>query len=121
MNNRRNLLFLLPAAVLAIAASEPVQAQSKKGDAKRTVKGLVMNKNEEPLPRAVVQLKNTRTLQVKSFIADAQGAYHFHGLDPNIDYQLQAQYQGQTSRKRTVSTFDSREEVIYNLTVETGN
>jgi hypothetical protein len=84
----------------------------------RSVKGLVTDQAERPLPEAVVQLKNTRTLQVKSFIADEKGQYYFHGLDPNVDYELRAQYEGVSSRPHKVSSFDAKREVIYNFTLE---
>jgi hypothetical protein len=82
------------------------------------VKGLVTTEEEVPLPGAVVQLKNTRTLQVKSFIADSQGSYYFHGLDPATDYELKARYQEESSKTRTVSSFDGRDEVIFNFEIK---
>ena len=84
----------------------------------KSVKGLVTDQAERPLPEAVVQLKNTKTLQVKSFIADENGSYYFHGLDPNVDYELKAQHEGFSSRAHTLSSFDDRREVIYNFALE---
>ena len=84
----------------------------------RSVKGLVTDQAERPLPEAVVQLKNTKTLQVKSFITDEKGQYYFHGLDPNVDYEVKAQYEGISSRAHTVSSFDAHNEVIYNFALE---
>jgi hypothetical protein len=86
--------------------------------ATRSVKGLVTDQAERPLPEAVVQLKNTKTLQVKSFITDEKGQYYFHGLDPNVDYEVKAQYEGISSRAHTVSSFDAHNEVIYNFALE---
>lgn len=84
----------------------------------KSVKGLVTDQAERPLPEAVVQLKNTKTLQVKSFIADENGSYYFYGLDPNVDYELKAQHEGFSSRAHTLSSFDDRREVIYNFALE---
>jgi hypothetical protein len=86
--------------------------------ATRSIKGSVADQAERPLPEAVVQLKNMKTLQVKSFIADVKGHYYFHGLDPNVDYELKAQYEDVSSRVHTVSSFDAQGEVIYNFTLE---
>ena len=86
--------------------------------ATRSVKGLVTDQAERPLPEAVVQLKNTKTLQVKSFITDEKGQYYFHGLDPNVDYEVKAQYEGISSRAHTVSSFDAHNEVIHNFVLE---
>jgi hypothetical protein len=112
---RKYALYAL-ITVLALALSAPLMAQREAPT--RSVKGLVTDQTEAPLAGAVVQLKNTKTLQVKSFIADDKGSYYFHGLDPNVDYELKAQYEGVASRTRTVSSFDDRREVIYNFELE---
>ena len=117
MRTHRSWLTALALATLLVSLSATAFGQKKeKGDsATRSVKGLVTTEAEVPLPGAVVQLKNTRTLQVKSFIADSQGSYYFHGLDPATDYELKARYEDETSKARTVSSFDGRDEVIFNF------
>jgi len=42
----------------------------------------------QPVNGAVVQLKNTKTLQIRSFITKDDGTYHFYDLSPDIDYEL---------------------------------
>jgi len=116
MTGYRKYGFYALITVLALALSVPLAAQKEAQT--RSVKGLVTDQSEAPLAGAVVQLKNTKTLQVKSFIADDKGSYYFHGLDPNVDYELKAQYEGVASRTRTVSSFDDRREVIYNFELE---
>ncbi len=101
--------------VLAVGSA----AQDKKRQAQlRTVRGSVLDKQENPLPTGVVYLKNLRTLTVKTYIADDAGHYRFSGLDPNVDYEIHAEHQDRTSAKRTVSTFDSRKEIVLNLKVD---
>jgi len=117
MNTRRLSLFALALGLLLVAVPSVGVAQ-KKGQPTKSVKGLVTTEAEEALPGAVVQLKNMRTLQVKSFIADARGSYYFHGLDPSVDYEIKARYEETTSRTRTISSFDSRDEVVYNFTIK---
>ena len=79
----------------------------------RTVKGIVTDEAERPL-EAVVQLKNTRTLDVKSYHTDARtGSFYFAGLDPNIDYEIRAIADGMRDRTRRVSSFESRMELFY--------
>ena len=46
---------------------------------------------------AVVQLKDTKTLQIRSFITQDKGEYHFAGLSTNIDYELKADHDGASS------------------------
>jgi hypothetical protein len=118
-SRKHGLRWLLALALLGLAGfSGQAWAQKQKEPPTRSVKGLVTDQAEQPLQSAVVQLKNTKTLQVKSFIADDKGSYYFHGLDPNVDYELKAQYKSVTSRTRTVSSFDDRREVIYNFELE---
>lgn len=92
--------------------------KSKEEEKLRMVQGAVVDANENPIVGAVVQLKNAKTLQVRSFITQDKGAYQFHGLDPNVDYTLKAQYNGASSSERTLSSFDSRKQPVMNLKIE---
>ncbi len=114
---RRKWFISLLAIVALIALGDQALAQKKKKKVERTrtVKGLVTTEAEDPIRGAVVQLKNTRTLQVKSFFTTPEGSYYFHGLDPNVDYEMQAKFDDASSRRRTVSSFDDRVELIYNF------
>ena len=112
---RRKWFISLLAVVALIALGDHALARKKKVERTRTVKGLVTTETEDPIRGAVVQLKNTRTLQVKSFFTTPTGSYYFHGLNPNVDYELKAKYNDAASRTRTVSSFDDRMELIYNF------
>jgi hypothetical protein len=85
------------------------------GSTVRTVHGVVVNGKGAPVPGAIVLLKDMKTLQVRSFIAQQDGKYRFYGLNPDVNYQLRAEYQGQTSKTKTVSVFDSRKMVKLDL------
>ena len=113
----RNRWFISLLAVFALIAlgDQALAQKKKKVERTRTVKGLVTTEAEDPIRGAVVQLKNTRTLVVKSFFTTPAGSYYFHGLDPNVDYELKAKYDEAASRTRTVSSFDDRMELIYNF------
>ena len=114
---RRSLLILAVATTAAPSALSQFPGfgkKKKKEDPTRSVRGQVTDQYEEGI-RAIVQLKNTRTLDVKSFHTKDSGEYYFHGLDLNIDYELKALAEGKQSRTRTVSSFDSRNELIYNF------
>jgi hypothetical protein len=58
----------------------------------RSVQGVVNNAQGEAVNGAVVQLKNTKTLQIRSFITRDNGAYYFHGLSTDVDYELRADF-----------------------------
>jgi hypothetical protein len=113
---RRGAVWLVVAALCA--ASAAVAQRSKKDPPLRVVHGLVTDAEETPLPKAVVQLKNTKTLQVRSFYTDEKGAYRFPGLDPDLDYELKAEFGNATSGPRKVSSFDSRREVVINFKLD---
>lgn len=91
---------------------------SKKESSLRTVRGIVTDKAETPLPNSVVFLKNLRTNAVRSSFADSDGNYRFSGLDPNVDYQVHAELEGAKSQVKTVSSFDSRKEMTLNLKID---
>lgn len=105
--------------VLALLATVPgTFGQGKKkgesGDT-RTVQGVVSSPEDMPVVGAVVQLKNTKTLQIRSFITQQNGTYFFNGLSTDVDYELKAESQGASSSVKTLSSFDSRKEAVLNL------
>ncbi len=108
------------AALLLICFASMAMALQKKSDEDklRLVQGSVTDGQDNAIVGAVVQLKNTKTLQVRSFITQEKGAYQFHGLDPNVDYSLKAEFQGAASASRTLSAFDSRKQPVINLKIE---
>ncbi len=104
------------AAVLLLCVSGLLAQGKKKGeDPTRSVEGVVTTADDTPAPGAVVQLKNTKTLQIRSFIAKENGAYYFHELSPDVDYEIKADHQGASSSSKTLSSFDSRKKATINL------
>jgi hypothetical protein len=82
-----------------------------------TLTGTVLDKNDKPVPNAVVYLKNKKTLAVKTFIAGDDGTFHFPELSPNVDYEIYAQKDGYKSDTKLVSQFDDRQKVNINLRI----
>ena len=116
MSNRRRF-FCLVAVLAALAAA--ANAQDKKREAQlRTVRGVVTDKSDNPLSGSIVFLKNMRTNSVRSSYTDDTGNYRFSGLDPNADYELHAEKDDAKSVTRTVSSFDSRKDIVLNLKVD---
>ena len=95
----------------ALAMSEPKNEQT------RTLTGQVTDKSDAPISGAVVYLQNARTQVVKTFITDGAGNYRFSSLSPNVDYQIRAEYQGHKSDTKTLSSFDSRNNVVLHLKI----
>ncbi len=81
----------------------------------RDVAGIVRNEADEPVEGAVVQLKDNKSLKVRSYITKADGVYRFFGLSNNADYELRADLRDLASERRTLSVFDSRKQAVINL------
>jgi hypothetical protein len=107
---RRMLVAVL---VLALATLAFGQKKSKEPPEK-SVSGIVTDESGQPVPGAIVQLKNLKTLQVRSFIAKDMGDYYFQGLATDVDYELKANANGKSVTK-TLSSFDSHTEAKINL------
>ena len=109
-----NTFWLALLAVLLLCAPATF-AQKKKAENTRSVQGTVTVADGSLVNGAVVQLKNTKTLQIRSFITKDDGTYHFYDLSPDIDYELKADYQGASSSTKTLSSFDSQKQSTLNL------
>jgi hypothetical protein len=100
-------------ALLLLACIPLVFAQ--KDTNTRSVQGSVTTPEDSAAVGAVVQLKNMKTLQIRSFITLDDGTYHFFELSPDVDYELKADFRGASSGTKTLSSFDSRKKAIINL------
>jgi Carboxypeptidase regulatory-like domain len=92
----------------------------QRGPVQRVVQGRVMDKSEALLQGAVVYLKDGHSLAVKSFISNDQGAYRFGQLSQNTDYEIWAEHDGKKSQVKTISSFDSKNQIFIDLKIDTG-
>ena len=109
---------ILAVLALLVSPSLTLAQKTKKGDnqgSTRSVEGEVTSPDDTPVSGAVVQIKNTKTLQIRSFITQENGSYYFNGLSPDVDYELRADSQGMSSPTKTLSSFDSRKAATINL------
>jgi len=111
------IVFAL-AAVLASAGWAAPPPQKKGSDQTRSVQGEVWGPDGKPVGGAVVQLKNEKTLQIRSFLSKEDGTYYFHGLSPDVDYELTARTTDAASGAKTLSSFDSRKDAVINLALK---
>ncbi len=105
----------LPAVVIVAMAclcafSAPGLAETmQRGQAEsRTLIGHVFDRQDTPVAKAIVYLKNTKTLAIKTYISEPDGSYRFPSLATNVDYEVYAEFQGARSDSKTLSGFDSR-------------
>lgn len=104
-------------AILLCLACGMAVAQGRGSQAARTLAGHVVDGASQPLQKAVVYLKNTKTLVIRTYITEADGSFRFSALSPNVDYEVYADYQGARSDTKTLSAFDSRKLVEFTLKV----
>jgi hypothetical protein len=81
----------------------------------RVIEGIVHDANGAAAAGAVVLLKDTKTLQIRSYITQQDGSYHFYGLSTDINYEVRAADQNMTSPSKLVSVFDSHKFIKVNL------
>ena len=105
-------------AVLCGTLAAALPPGDNKGDPNRVITGTVIDSKEQPISGAVVYLKNTRNLAVKSYITDAKGYFRFTGLSPNADFEVYAESNGKRSATKTLSVFDSRKQVDFTLKID---
>jgi hypothetical protein len=95
---------LLLAAILWAVFHTAAPAQ----DQPRRLTGTVTDPQHEPLAGAVVQLHDDTTDSVVSYITDRTGSYRFTRVSPQDDFHVWAKFRGRTSRRRSISKFDSK-------------
>ena len=109
---------VLPAQSYQLPGQAPPQTAPKaaKPSSERPVSGIVTDADGKAVAGAVVQLKNVRTLQIRSFITREKGDYYFAGLSKDVDYEVKAaDSNGHSSAPKTLSAFDTRAEPVLNL------
>ncbi len=106
------LLFVSAFGLRSLAAGR------KTPDDTRTLTGRVVDRQGQPAEKAIVYLKNTKSLVVKTYITEPDGSYRFLGLSPNVDYEVYAGSNGARSDTKTLSAFDTRKQVSITLRIK---
>jgi hypothetical protein len=102
------------AATMAFAQGNPGGKQSQL----RTVRGTVIDKDENPVETAVVYLKNLHSNDIVTHLSASDGQFRFSGLDLNVDYEIHAEHEGMSSSSHSVSNFDTRKEFVLTLKLD---
>ena len=111
-------ILLASGALPAVPTAEALGfVQRSQGEA-RTLIGHVLDDREQPLQKAIVYLKNTKSLAIKTYISEPDGTFRFSGLASNIDYEVYAEHDGARSDVKTLSGFDSRRQVNMTLKIK---
>jgi Carboxypeptidase regulatory-like domain len=113
------LLFFFSLLTAAIVVLPVPALQAQAGAAQRVIQGKVVDKADAPIRGAVVYLKDSHTLSVRSYITDDTGAYRFGQLAQNTDYEIWAESNGRKSGTKSISSFDSKKEFTFSLKIDT--
>lgn len=81
----------------------------------RTLVGRVVTAQDAAVQKAIVYLKNTKTLAIRTYISEPDGSYRFSGLAANVDYEVYAEHEGARSPVKTLSGFDNRKQANITL------
>lgn len=104
--------------VVVALSGIPAHPQSERDRSQlRSVHGLVLDKSQNPISNGIVYLRNMKTNNIRTHISDSQGHYQFSGLNPNVDFQIYAEYKHHKSSRHTISSFESRQDIQLDLVI----
>ena len=121
--SKRSVMLLLALAMVGTApvpvlrAVQPPAVQDR-GPVQRVVHGRVENKAGVGIKGAVVYLKDSRSSSVRSSITVDDGSYRFVQLSASTDYELWAQIDTKKSPTKSISSFDSKNDIIITLKID---
>jgi hypothetical protein len=113
-------LGLLPGANLTWSSphekSEIVAPEAEAQNfGQRVIQGKVFDETEQAVSGATVFLENLKSRDVKSFTTIKDGGFRFAQVGMIDDYQVWAEKGKKKSSVKTISSFDSRKEVNFDL------
>jgi hypothetical protein len=121
-------LILLAATGLLCAQASPEKhpeavygndmPKNAKPSTLRTIQGTVKDQADNPVPGAIVQLKNLRTSKVVEFATKDDGKFAFRDLRLDINYELLAKRGDLAAPVKKVTIYDTRNQVILNFKLE---
>jgi hypothetical protein len=85
----------------------------------KTLDGKVLGNGDAPLGSAIVYLQDSRSNNIRTFIATEDGSYRFGQIAPDLDYTVWAKYKNANSPTKTISAYDSRRQLTIDLHIKT--
>ena len=105
------VLFVVALFGSLAVTDSPALAQGKSASSSfRSLYGRVFSRDNKPVSKAVVSLKNTQTRMIQTYVSDPDGSFRFPWLSPRVDYEVHAEFQGARSETKTISRFDNRKQ-----------
>jgi len=85
------------------------------GPKPKTIRGTVQTPEGTVIEGAHVLVRDVKSNVTRTLTTNAEGIYNGAGFPSNADYEITAEYQGQTSEKRSISAFLDREDNVLNF------
>ncbi len=98
---------------LTLVMAAPLGAQYHARD----VSGVVTDARGNTLPKVAVQIEDTHTLLVRSYVTGKDGRYHFNDLNDDVDFVLKAHYHKFWSKPKTLSKFNAKPHPVVDLVI----
>ena len=114
---------LVFAGVGSAGAAAPSKADKNKAKREATAvvriaQGQVVNGGKKPLAGAIVYLEDPTSLNIKSYLTDESGHFHFNQLAAQTDYEVWAEQNGTQSKHKFISQFSSHTHFSFQLTLD---
>ena len=123
-----SLVFLAAASLLCAQQPSPQDhpaavygndmPKNTKPSKLRTIFGTVKDQADNPVPGAIVQLKDLRTSKVVDFATKDDGKFAFRDLRLDVNYELVAKRGDLAAPPKKVTIYDTRNQVILTLKLE---
>ena len=97
------------------SASLGLETAAAQNFGQRTIQGKVLDDRDAAVGGATVFLKNLKNRDIKSFTSIADGSFRFAQVGMVDDYEVWAEQGKKRSATKTVSSFDSRKLLEFDL------
>jgi len=90
------------------------------GPKPKIIHGTVEDSAGKALEGAHVMVRDLKSNVTRTLTTNAAGVYTGNGFPPGSDYEVTAEFRGQTADKKTVSSFLDREDNVLNFEIKVG-
>jgi len=88
------------------------------GPKPKTIRGIVQDANGRPIDGAHVLVKDVKSGVLRTLTTNPDGVYSGTAFPSKADYEVTAEFKGQISEKKSVSSFLDREDNILNFQIK---
>jgi len=94
------------------------RARPDSGPKPKIFRGVVEDSSGHPIDGAHVSVRDTKSGVVRTLTTNAEGLYSGTAFPSKADYEISAEYRGQISEKKSISSYLDREDNILNFRIK---